>query len=260
MSYLALDGQRIYFEWIGSDRGSEPVVFLHDGLGCTRSWKKLPGRIGESLECPTLNYDRCGYGRSEARSNFPPFFLEKEAASLRKMLDVLGIERVHLVGHSDGASISLLFAASNPDRVHSLVTEAPHTFVEKETLAGLQKVVRQGPEQLRWLPKFHPDRWRALFVAWTSSWLSQEHAGWDIRSCLPRIQAPILVVQGDRDEFATLAQVHEIERLAGKVRTWILRGCGHSVHGEHPVDFSRKVVAHIESVRSEPSSTLSHRS
>lgn len=249
MPYRTLEGHRIYLEWTRHGDIRPPVVFLHDGLGCTRAWKKLPERIGRDLKSPTLSYDRWGYGRSDERPGFPPNYLEQEVPFLEHLLDALEIGRIHLVGHSDGAVISLLFAAAHPDRVLSVVAEAPHTFVEKETREGLIEIVRQGPEKISWLAKFHPDRWSKLFREWSSRWLSDKHAAWDIRPCLSHIAAPILVVQGDADEFATLAQVTEIERLAVNVHTWVLADCGHAPHGEQPDEFRRRVAAHIRAVK-----------
>ena len=59
------------------------------------------------------------------------------------MLDRLGFERVVLFGHSDGATINLLFAAAYPDRVVAAVIEAPHVVIEGITVEGVAAVAHQ---------------------------------------------------------------------------------------------------------------------
>jgi len=46
------------------------------------------------------------------------------------LLDALGIDKVDLLGHSDGATIALIAAAYHPDRVDRVIAIAPHVFVE----------------------------------------------------------------------------------------------------------------------------------
>jgi len=54
----------------------------------------------------------------------------------------LNIDDAILIGHSDGGSISLIFAATWPEKVRGIITEAAHVFVEEVTLAGIREAVK----------------------------------------------------------------------------------------------------------------------
>ena len=54
----------------------------------------------------------------------------------------------------------------------------------------------------------------AAFFGWCDVWLDPEFLRWEIRDFIPRVQAPLLLIQGVRDQYGTLAQLDEIERLA----------------------------------------------
>ena len=173
MPFLHVRRRRIYYEWQGAHNPErETVVFLHDGLGAIGSWRDMPERIGAALRVNALVYDRYGYGRSEPRARFPYAFMNREVPALAGMLTRLGVPRAHLVGHSDGGSIALLFAARFPKRVGSIVTEAAHTFVENETRAGIQALMdalAAGSPPV-WLNKLHGARGSAVLAGAPCSW------------------------------------------------------------------------------------------
>ena len=185
MAHLTIDGCNIYFEWLGGRGPTPPVIFLHDGLGGTASWKGIPEVLASELHVATLNYDRQGYGRSCTIPQFQEGLLEREAEFLARLMDAFEIEQAHLVGHSDGATIALLFAASRADRTLSVTAEAPHTFVEEETHEGLSLLVeKERSGELHWLEEQHGERVADLLRNWVAVWLRQHSSKWDIRGCL----------------------------------------------------------------------------
>ncbi|MCH7479496.1 MAG: alpha/beta hydrolase, partial [SAR324 cluster bacterium] len=88
----------------------------------------------------------------------------------------------------------------------------------------------------------HGKRGAALLEAWSSHWLSPVHAKWSIEKYLGYIECPLLVVQGDRDEFGSEAQVTAIVNRVGGAETWIVEGCGHTPHNEAPEAFLERVT------------------
>ena len=100
------------------DPGRPSIVFLHEGLGSARQWKEFPARLSALTGCGFLAYSRWGYGGSDARPRpWPADFLEAEAATvLPALLEATGITRPVLFGHSDGATIALMYAAALPGR------------------------------------------------------------------------------------------------------------------------------------------------
>ncbi len=248
MPFLTVRRHRLYYEWRGDfDPTRETAVFLHDGLGATGSWRDVPERIGRATGLNALVYDRYGYGRSAPRANFPFAFMNREAPALGELLGRLGLESAHLVGHSDGGSIALLFAAQHPERVRSVVTEAAHTMVEDETRHGIQELMDAlaAGKLPPWLFKLHGERGEAVLRAWGRSALSARHKEWNILASLAAIQAPLFVIQGEHDEFGTEAQVESISSRAGDVKTWLVKGCGHTPHGQETEAFVRRVAAFL---------------
>nr|HPJ11544.1 alpha/beta hydrolase [Flavobacterium sp.] len=71
--------------------------------------------------------------------------------------------------------------------------------------------------------------------AWTKTWTSDAFQSWNIENFLPLITCPVLVIQGENDEFGTLAQVNRIvDRVSGKAVKEILPGIAHTPHKEAP--------------------------
>jgi pimeloyl-ACP methyl ester carboxylesterase len=93
-----------------------PLVFLHEGLGSITLWRGFPAALGERVGRAGAVYDRWGHGRSEPLAGpRDPGYLQDEATRfLPAVLDALEIPRAVLVGHSDGGTIALLFAAACP--------------------------------------------------------------------------------------------------------------------------------------------------
>jgi len=153
---------RIEYEWVGA--GDAVMVFLHEGLGSLAMWRDFPARLASALGMRGLAYSRPGYGRStprEARERWQGDYLHRQAFEvLPALLDELGIDApAWLFGHSDGASIALLFAARSPSRTAGVIAMAPHVFVEPVALEGIERAreaYRAGALRDR-LARYHDD-------------------------------------------------------------------------------------------------------
>src|SRR6185369_12616500 len=142
MPFVTAAGRRLEYQRIEADASvskTAPVlVFLHEGLGSITQWRDFPARVVAATGCPALVYARYGYGQSDvlAEPRKMDFMHDEALVALPQVLAALGISRPILVGHSDGASISLIHAgAGNP--VAGVVVEAPHVFVEEHGMAGI---------------------------------------------------------------------------------------------------------------------------
>jgi pimeloyl-ACP methyl ester carboxylesterase len=230
-------GARVEYEWIGApEEGAPVIVFLHEGLGSRAAWRGFPSRVAEATGAAVLVFSRAGYGESSPRPGpWPTSFMHDEARRLPALLQALDVRRPILFGHSDGASIAILHAADNPDDVRALVLEAPHVFVEEETVRSIRSL------RDRYATSGFRERWRRTqgahadetFAAWTEVWLSARFREWSIRDRLVLVRAPTLVLQGVDDAYGTLAQVEAIRQgVVGPVETSILPDCGHAPHRE----------------------------
>jgi len=149
------------------------------------------------------------------------------------------IQKLILVGHSDGASIALIYAGMNSDEsLLGIVTEAPHVFCEQLTTRSIEKVRKlylSGNLRERLL-KHHGANVDRAFHGWADVWLHPDFSAWNIESCLPKIRVPQLIVQGNDDEYGTSAQVDAIVRQSGSsVETCFLDDCGHSPHRDQKI-------------------------
>jgi len=246
---ITVRGAKIEVEHIGRS-GGPTLVFLHEGLGSLDLWRDFPRRVSEATGLPAFVYSRAGYGKSDpAPLPRPVRYMHDEAALLPDVLKAAGIDDPVLVGHSDGASISIIHAGSG-GKARALVLEAPHVFTEEmglRSIAKAREAYESGDLRAR-LAKYHQNV-DAAFWGWNRPWLDPEFRKWNLEEFLPRIPVPILVVQGEDDEYGTRKQVDAIQRGAQQVEVLMLPRCGHSPHRDQPeatlrgmVEFVRRYV------------------
>ncbi len=239
------------YRWVGQGNEDLPVVvFLHEGLGSVAMWRDFPARLCKELGLRGLVYSRFGYGRSTPRPHaerFPVDYLHREALEvLPALLDNLDVERPWLFGHSDGATIALLAAAGLPGRFPGIVVLAPHIFVEEVSLANI-RVARAAYREKGLRERLAPyhDDVDSAFYAWNDIWLDPAFRNWNIEAEIERIVCPVLAIQGEGDEYATLEQLHGIKRRVRDTRLLILPGCRHSPHRDRPEEVIRATAAFL---------------
>jgi pimeloyl-ACP methyl ester carboxylesterase len=213
------------------------IVMLHEGLGSVSMWKDFPERIAEATGCGVLAYSRYGHGRSERLTDKRGVdFMHHEAqVVLPELLERCEIRAPILLGHSDGGSICILYAATAAPKPKALVLEAPHVFVEDLSVSSIAqiRVVYETTDLARKLARHH-DHVDETFWGWNDIWLDPHFRSWNIEECLNDIACPVLVIQGEDDEYGTLAQVEAIKRRVRESETLVLPECGHSPHRDQP--------------------------
>lgn len=216
--------------------GPATLVFLHESLGCIAQWRDFPQTLVEATGLPALVYDRCGFGGSQPLEVQRGLnYQEREVECLHDLLHVCAVTRPLLVGHSDGATLSLLYAATFPEHPLAVISEAAHLFVEEETLAGIRAAVERWHstdfrERLMRTQGEHTDR---VFFAWTDTWLDPGFRSWSISERMRDVSCPVLAIQGEEDEYGTIKQIESIAAgVSGSCRTRLIPGCGHIPHRE----------------------------
>ena len=230
---------------------SPALVMLHEGLGSVRLWRGLPETLHKLTGARVLAFSRFGHGESDPppRPRTPTFMHEEALEVLPEVLSAADIEEPPmLVGHSDGASIALIYAASHP--VAGLALMAPHVFVEQICVDAIRETRDAfDNEGLRERMARHHRDPEAAFKGWCDVWLDPEFLDWNLEPLLPKIRAPALLIQGRDDEYGTLAQIDAIQRgLAGPSERLIVSG-GHSPHLEHPKEVPDSIASFIERIR-----------
>lgn len=250
MPQISAAGHSLEYQWIA---GGEPtLVVLHEGLGSIRRWGEFPARLAQETGRRVLVYDRYGYGKSDvlAEDRVGVDFMHREAlVVLPELLSRLGIRSPVLVGHSDGASIAIIHAgAGHP--VRGLVLMAPHVFTEPGGLASIREAKRQFettdfPERMR---KYHLDP-RRTFSLWADAWLDPAFERWNIEASLAPIRCPVLLIQGEDDEYGTMAQLDAIARqVGGPCEQLRLPQCGHSPSKDQPEKVLQAVSVFMKSI------------
>ena len=217
--------------------GAPPIVFLHEGLGSLAMWKDFPQKIADATGCEAVVFSRAGYGRSDpAKLSRDTRYMHDEGLHvLPAFLTALGLERPILFGHSDGASIALICAGGTATQLSGVVVMAPHVLVEDISVESIAqaKVAWQTTDLPARLGKYHADV-EAAFWGWNDIWLHPDFRAWNIEEYLPGIAVPVLAIQGEDDEYGTMAQIDRIAAQTRDVELVKLADCRHSPHKDQP--------------------------
>ncbi|MBS0393927.1 MAG: alpha/beta hydrolase [Proteobacteria bacterium] len=238
VEFIATEGFRFEYTRIAATQSGGPeILMLHEGLGCVAQWRDFPTRLAQATGRGVIAYSRLGHGRSS-----PPhgargadYHFEEATRWLPQLLRGWGVHRPLLFGHSDGATIALLYAALHPDEVAAVVAIAPHVKVENATLDGLVRAREafQSSGLRAKLAPYHDDV-DSVFWSWNRTWLDPAFRDWNIEALLPAIRAPVLAMQGELDEYATLDQIESIGRRVADAEIVALTGCRHAPHRDQP--------------------------
>lgn len=235
---------RIEHAWIARERADRPLlVFLHEGLGSVAMWRDFPTRLCAAVGCRGLVYSRPGYGRSTPRAAEEAWdldFMHRQAHEvLPALFEALAIDvartKPWLLGHSDGGSIALLYAARWPQHLGGAVVMAPHILVEDLSITSIEKArAAYATTDLKArLARYHDDP-DSAFRGWNDIWLHPPFRQWTIQDEIGTITCPLLAIQGLDDEYGTLEQIRGIARRVPQTRLLELPACGHSPHRDQP--------------------------
>jgi pimeloyl-[acyl-carrier protein] methyl ester esterase len=220
----------------------EPVLFLHGFSLCTAHWASLLARLPAFRR---IAIDMPGHGGSDG--------VDYEGVDLRRWyqelltgcLDRLGLDSVHVVGHSQGAMLGLFLALDAPERVRSLVTIGTPAVAFGAHLPSLRVLARRGIGPLLLaMPTIPTDLIRATYLGTqrrgfgrtVSTYLRELFRGADSRPPqyvlrddeLARIRQPVAVLWGRDDaRFQAVAEARQRVALMPSARFEVLPG-GHA--------------------------------
>jgi pimeloyl-ACP methyl ester carboxylesterase len=235
-----IGGYEIHSVEFGS--GAEDLVLVHGLSGSSRWWERnIPG-LAERYR--VFIPDLIGFGRSpRPRGRLP---------GIGELADVLGewIRRVgppeaHVIGHSMGGQLAIHLAATHPEQVKSLVLVDAAGIPRPVTPRTVVRFAREIAPVWRWgdlsfVPVIFSDAWtagpRTLLQA-IGHILND-----DVRPLLPRIQAPTLVLWGEKDNWVPLAHGEEMYEKIPGARFEILRRAAHNPMVDRPFAFNRVVL------------------
>jgi pimeloyl-ACP methyl ester carboxylesterase len=238
--FLTLGEQRLEYRMIGPRPDAAPtIVLLHEGLGCVGLWGDFPDRLQAATGVGVFVYSRAGYGQSSPVPLPRPLtYMHDEARDvLPRLLYAIGFRRGLLMGQSDGASIAAIYAGSHQDhRVGGLMLIAPHFVVEDVTVAS---IAAMGEAYASAGLRARLSRWHAnvdcAFKGWHDTWLQPGFRQWSVAEQLAYIRVPILIVQGEDDQYGTVRQIEMArQECYCPVEVALLPGVKHSPQSEAP--------------------------
>jgi pimeloyl-ACP methyl ester carboxylesterase len=227
-----------------------PLLLLH-GWGAT---KELMLPIAQRLTgYRVIVPDLPGFGATEP----PPraWGVDDHSAWVIALLDRLGVERTHVVGHSHGGRIAIALAATRPERVDKLVlTDSAgirprhglryHWRVRTFKLLRATARSRLVPAGMRRVAGQSADRrgstdYRAASGTLRASMVRLVNA--DLRPQLARLTTSTLLIWGARDQDTPLSDARVMERLIPDAGLVVFEGSGHFAYAEEPDRFCRIV-------------------
>jgi pimeloyl-ACP methyl ester carboxylesterase len=244
---MFINGRNLHVEQYGPQNGPV-VVLLHHGLGSVKAWREqIP--VLEQAGYHVVAYDRWGLWRVgfPSSTGLPTF--TTDIMDLRGLMDQLGIHRATLVGHSDGGTIALYFAAQNPNLVSNLLTAAAHIYVEPKMEPGILGIQRAFETDKRFqmgMQFAHGEKYEAVFRNWFDGWHRLESLTWDMRPIISQIRCPTLIVQGEEDEHATPQHARDIVDAIPAAELWLVPGAGHMLPQENADLFNPRLLQFLE--------------
>jgi len=243
----SINGHRLHME-VHGPADAPTVVLLHHGLGSVYSWQaQIPALVAAGYH--TIAYDRWGYGHSDAREQFSMPYFEDDLRDLEAILDLVQAQRVALVGHSDGGTIALYYAARHARQITAVVPVAAHIYVEPKMLPGMEGVKRayeNDPNFRQGLRRLHSDKVDMVFRGWYEGWRKPENLDWDMRSSLKKISCPALVIQGLEDEHAAPQHARDIAAAIPDASLWLVPEVGHMLPQDFSGEFNARLCAFLD--------------
>ena len=176
-----------------------------------------------------------GYGHSTQRTSYAVTYYREDVADMLALLDALDIDKVLLLGFSDGGIVGLLLAALHPQRVSALAVLGAQPSIDAQNVASIRHWLLEVPLSEEWqaqLAQLHGEPyWRALPGMYVAAQEALVVAGGALitREELVSIRCPTLIMHGARDRVVPADYSRQIhEHVSGS--HLLLFDAGHAAH------------------------------
>ncbi len=264
MSIFHSDGLALAYHIDGA-QDAPPLVFLNSLGTNLHMWDAQAAALKSDWR--VIRYDNRGHGESQAPAGVCT--IEHYGRDLLALLDTLQIARAHLCGLSLGGVIVQWVAIHHPERVRSITLANTAARIGSEATwdARVAAVQSGGLAAIREavLSRFLSEGYRQSHPAVTRQigemLLKCDQQGYiaaclalrsaDLRSQLPRIQAPALILGCELDQSTPPAQAQELHAALAGSQLHIFPATAHLSNIEHPQEFSERLRAFLQRVQSE---------
>lgn len=242
--FLEIDGMKVFYKRAGSGK---KVVLLHGWGGQADSFLPVFNYLSQSHEVYAIDFP--GFGQSDMPKT--PWDVTDYQNMLLKFFDALKIDKAHIVAHSFGGRVTILFSSMHPERVEKIVLTGSAGLIPKRTMKYYLKVykfklmkklflmVTPGENKQQKLDKFYnkygskdykeAGGLRQTFVKVVNQ---------DLRGYLPKIKASTLLIWGSEDHDAPLYFGKIMEKEISDAGLIVFEGAGHFAYLEKINDFN----------------------
>lgn len=269
----APDGVKLYYEECGVGR---PVVFVHEYAGDHRSWELQVRFLSRQYRC--ITFSQRGYPPSDVPTEGAKYSQDIVRDDVKALMDVLKIERAHIVGHSMGAYTTLHMGLHYPERCVSLTVAGCGWGSDPETretsIALARDIARMFRDEgivaaaskyaafaMRQPYKAKDPRGWEEFRHWMTQHSAEGHALtmehvqlkrptlWDLESRLKGLNVPTLVITGDED-WACLDGSVMLKKTIPAAALLVVPRAGHTINSEEPGTFNDALLQFFGAVES----------
>ena len=238
-----------FYRFAGEPRaGALPLVLIH-GLGVSSDyWVRLIPWLAAWR--PVYALDLPGFGLTEDPQGI--FNTVELTRGVREWLGALGIDRTHILSHSQGAQIALELAVTAPGLVASLVLAGATIGERDPSLPRMAlRLLRDVPREDRSLL---PVASRGYLRAGVSRMLVTNHLlnHEDSVATIGRLQLPTLIVRGEHDPIVTPWSVEQLAGAAPHARTVTIPAAAHGLHWGAALPLARLVNTFLDEVEGTP--------
>jgi pimeloyl-ACP methyl ester carboxylesterase len=280
------DGIKLYYEEVGS---GIPIVLVHEFAGDLRSYEMQMRYFGQRYRC--IAYNARGYPPSDVPDDGESYSQARARDDIRAVLDVLKIDKAHIVGLSMGGFATLHFGFTYPDRARSLVVagcgygatldkrsqfaeeaEAAAKNFEQQGMAKAAEGYALGPTRVQFQNK-DPRGWREFAhqleqhstegAARTMRGVQKRRPSlFDLVDKMKTISVPTLIMTGDED-WPCLEPGLLMKRTIPTAALVVMPNAGHTINLEDPAAFNQHIAEFFHTVdvgawrRRDPRATVS---
>jgi len=247
MPYITVNGAEIYYQEQGDAQGT-PVVLIHGStIDSHTDWDGILPALAR--EYKVFAPDCRGHGRS----NNPQlsYSFKELADDVAAFVSVMGYEKAHIIGHSNGGNVALVTAVEHPEVTQTCVPQAANAYVTRYLIEREPKVFdplrveREKPEWRDEMITLHGEvngreYWKDLLWLTMKEIISEPNYS---PAELARVDLPMLVIMGADDTVnAPDEHAQYIAKHVPGAELWIPEKTGHNVHLDRKDEWLVKVL------------------
>lgn len=216
----------------------DPILFIHGGLGNADVWGHQVAEFAK--DHLVIVADSRGHGRSTRSAQ--PFGYDLMTSDYVALLDHLKIDKVTLVGWSDGGIIGIDMAMNHPEKLTRVIAQAANVttdgvkadVLENKTFSHYIDVA--GDQYKKLSPT--PTEYQAFFTQISEMWATQP--AWTAAD-LAKISVPVTLAIGDHDEAVKLDHTELMAKEIPGARLVILKSASHFAMLQDPAGYNRMI-------------------